>query len=396
MVLAIGMVLPPLAARADRRADRPMTASTDAPPSLGVSWPTWSKDGYANPQQHIDRMSKAGFRLVCLVPTYTYAGRQDIDFTHAPSFASQGEALELLLKQGFHVVYKPHLDPPRYQPGFDALHGDYDSWRAMCPWRGYFDVDPLSDDYAKGIIEPALDMIAAVLARLPNRQLPAIRFDLGSELMNSIVYSPQRWRRLLQRTRRAIAKRRLQGRVLLSHDFSHHFAIPDDEVERMSRPARAELARYIRSLDAIALSQYLDLTIAVPSAERRQRLPTADEVAAALRHHEDFLVREVLVRRLGLRERQVPALHFDEFGIGSGGLRHPNLWEGEPNDKTWPQLERQIALGHAGLVAFLRGPRRTRSAILWVTGFYFDVFGWQKARNAIPAAAATLQSFLRP
>jgi hypothetical protein len=74
--------------------------------------------------------------------------------------------------------------------------------------------------------------------------------------------------------------------VLLSHNFTHHVEIPDDFVGRMSPPRRAALARYIRSLDALALSQYMDLTAAMPTADRGQRLPTADEVAQALVLHE--------------------------------------------------------------------------------------------------------------
>ena len=56
----------------------------------------------------------------------------------------------------------------------------------------------------------------------------------------------------------------------------------------MSPRGRKALGRYVAGLDALALSQYMDLTVVVPASagSGARRLPTADEVAEALRRHE--------------------------------------------------------------------------------------------------------------
>ena len=166
----------------------------------------------------------------------------------------------------------------------------------------------------------------------------------------------------------------------------------------MSPSGRRALGRYIAGLDALALSQYMDLTIAVPTAERRTRLPTAEEVAAALRTHEAAFRREILMGALGLRPAQIPPLHLGEFGIGSGGLRHPNLWSGLGTPEEERALGTQIARGHEGLVRYLASDegRAARSAVLWVTGPHYDVFGWRNPAWAIPAAADAIRAALAP
>ena len=45
-----------------------------------------------------------------------------------------------------------------------------------------------------------------------------------------------------------------------------HIEIAEDFVGRMSAARRGALKRYIRGLDALALSQYMDLTAAMPAA----------------------------------------------------------------------------------------------------------------------------------
>ena len=82
----------------------------------------------------------------------------------------------------------------------------------------------------------------------------------------------------------------LDGRVLLSHNFSHHFEIPEDVVDRMSprgRKALATLHRRPGRAGAVAVHGSDGGRARPPSAGTR--LPTADEVAEALRMHErDF------------------------------------------------------------------------------------------------------------
>ena len=74
----------------------------------------------------------------------------------------------------------------------------------------------------------------------------------------------------------------------------------------MSPAGRKALARYIAGLDAVALSQYMDLTVGVPAGERGKRLPTADEVAEALRRHERDFRQDILQARWACGRRRSP------------------------------------------------------------------------------------------
>jgi hypothetical protein len=172
--------------------------------------------------------------------------------------------------------------------------------------------------------------------------------------------------------------------------------IPEDVVLRLDKKGRKALARYIKGLDALALSQYMDLTAATPPAELKRRLPTADEVAAALALHDADFRRDVLEKLLGLKPSQIPPIHIGEFGVGRGGLKHPNVWSGDASPEEEKALDAEIARGYEGLARYLSLPSPTRafSATLWVTGKHYDVFGWQNSSYAVPAAADAARAYL--
>jgi len=370
-------------------------APSPAPLPLGVSYSGW-RGGFADAEEHLARFRAVGFPIVTLIPAYAYVGRNRIDLASGPTAEELGHAVELVLRDGRSVVIKPHLEAPMLAPGYRRADSDNQSWRAECGWRGFFDLDPMTPAYRDGVVLGILRMLKDVLARVDPGKEARVRLDLGAELMNSIVDAPERWEQLLKAAKQERRRLGLEGRVLLSHNFSHHFEMREDEVDRMSPSGRRALARYIAGLDAIAISQYMDLTVAVPAAERRTRLPTADEVAAALRAHEADFRREILIGALGLRPAQIPPLHLGEFGIGSGGLKHPNLWSGIGSANEERALAAQIARGHEGLVRYLSADqgRAARSAVLWVTGPHYDVFGWRNPAWAIPAAADALRAAL--
>jgi hypothetical protein len=372
----------------------PPAPTPASPAPLGVTYSGW-RGGFTNHAAKLATFKKLGFPVVSFVPSYSYVDLNEIDLASAPPPEELGAAVEAALRGGFQVVVKPHLNPPMYQPGFDSFGGDNHSWRAQCGWRGFFDIDPMTPDYREGVILSTLRTLKGVFERAGDPAVP-VRLELGVELMNSVVEFPDRWERLLAEARKEMRRLGLGSRVQLSHNFSHHIEIPGDVVDRMDARRKGALARYIKGLDALALSQYMDLTVAVPPAERRQRLPTADEVAAALVRHEEDFRRDILKGKLGLTPAQVPPLHIGEFGIGRGGLKHPNLWSGAATPEEEKSLSRQIARGHEGLVRYLaRGEGRTaRSAVLWVTGWHYDVFGWMKPDYAIPEAAAAIQAGL--
>jgi len=365
---------------------------------LGVTYGGWRGD-FRQAATRILAFKEIGFRIVSFVPTYAYEGLDKIDLASGPDAAELGAAVEAALRAGLAVVIKPHLDPPLYRPAFDGFAAENPSWRVHCGWRGFFDVDPMSNAYKSGIVFASLRMLKSVFEGLgaAAASAPPVRLEIGAELMSSEVYTPERWELLLAVTKTERHRLGLDKKVLLSHNFTHHIEIPGDFVERMNPARRAELRRYIRGLDAISLSQYMDLTAAVPAAERGRRLPTVDEVARALVMHERRFKEEILEHALGLRPSEIPPLHIGEFGVGRGGLKHPNLWAGEASAAQEASLAREITRGHEGLLRYLALPegRTVQSAVLWVTGRHYDIFGWGNPKLAVPEAAAAVRAGLR-
>ncbi len=388
-----------LARAAPAKPDAKETAKAVAPAkpaAIGVSYGAW-KGQYADAAKRVAAFKDLGFQIVSFIPTYGYVGRNKIDLSSGPDQKELADAVEIALRSGLGVVVKPHLDPPIYGPGFDPFTSDNDSWRVGCPWRGFFDLDPMADDYRSGVVFRALAALKTAFDKLGNTATMSARLELGVELMNSEVDSPERWELLLAAAKKERHRLGLDDKVQLSHDFTHHIEIADDFVGRMSSGKRASLRRYIHGLDALSLSQYMDLTIAVPAAERAQRLPTADEVAQALLTHEKNFREQILGKELGLKPREIPPLHIGEFGVGRGGLKHPNLWAGDATPAQEKELAREIARGHEGLVRYLAltEGRTVESAILWVTGAHYDIYGWENPKYANPDATAALKTALK-
>jgi hypothetical protein len=380
--------------------DRKATPASGSSAPIGVTYGGWKGD-YRDAVQRIAVFKDIGFRIVSFVPTYAYVGLNKIDLPSGPGEGEFRTAIEAARRAGLSVVIKPHLDPPLYRPGFNAFASENTSWRVHCAWRGFFDVDPMSDDYRMGIVFGSLRLLKTVLdtggADAGGTAAP-VRLELGAELMNSVVYGPERWEQLLAVAKTERHRLGLDGRVILSHNFTHHFEILDDFVGRMNVERRGSLARYIRGLDALSVSQYMDLTVAVPKSERGKRLPTADEVARALLLHEKNFRQDILQTALGMKPDEIPPLHIGEFGVGRGGLMHPNLWDGAATPEQEQGLAREITRGHEGLIRYLSlgEGRKVNSAILWVTGPHYDVFGWGNPDFAIPEAAAAIKAGLRP
>jgi hypothetical protein len=362
---------------------------------LGVTYVGW-RGQYSVASQRIVIFKEIGFKVISFVPTYAYDGLNHIDLGSGPDQAELGEAVGAALRAGFSVVVKPHLDPPLYGPGFDPWKSENHSWRVHCPWRGFFDVDPMSASYREGIVFGSLRAIKGAFDRLGALATQPVRLEVGAELMNSVVYTPDRWEAVLAAAKKERHRLGLDGKVLLSHNFTHHIEIAEDFVGRMSAARRGALKRYIRGLDALALSQYMDLTAAMPAADRGRRLPSPDEVAQALVMHEKSFKKDILGAALGLRPTDMPPLHIGEFGVGRGGLRHPNLWAGDATPAQEKELAREIARGHEGLLRYLAltDGRSAQSAVLWVTGPHYDVFGWENPKWAIPEAAAVIKAGL--
>jgi hypothetical protein len=316
-----------------------------------------------------------------------------IDFSGGPSWKNVEDAITLALYSGFTIVLKPHLDPASYIGGYKPQPEVAHSWRMDCGWRGYFDVDPMSKDYREGLVTQSLETLKRALDRAKS---PApIRLELGSELMNSTVYYPEKWAELVDYAKKERTRLGLDGKVLLSHNFEHHIEMPKDAVSRMTPEGRKALGLYIKNLDRIALSQYMDLTIAVPEDERDGRLPTADEVSEAFAIHEKNFKKQVLESQLGLKADEIPPIEIGEFGVGTGGLRAPNQWAGELDASKEQALDAEIALGDEGLIKHLESGKGPRTASLWTLGKHYDIFGWENPAYAIPAAAEEVRAYLK-
>jgi hypothetical protein len=376
-------------------AARAAVAAAEAPAPLGITWAGWKGD-YRTPDKKLQTFKAIGFPMVSFVPTYAYVGLDKIDLAAGPDASELGAAVEAALRAGFTVVIKPHLDPPAYQPGFDPFKSDNHSWRVMCPWRGFYDLDPMTADYREGVVFGALRMLKDVIDHVGASTALPIRLEVGAELMNSVVYTPERWELLLAAAKKERRRLGLEAKVALSHNFTHHIEIPEDYVGRMSPPRRKALARYIKGLDLLSLSQYMDLTAAVPGEDRNTRMPSAEEISQALLQHEKSFINDILIGMLGLKPKEIPPLHIGEFGVGRGGLRQPNLWAGAATAEQEKQLAREIARGHEGLLRYLAVPegRSVKSAVLWVLGQHYDVFGWENPKYANPEAAAAIKGAL--
>ena len=295
-------------------------------------------------------------------------------------------------------MIKPHLDPPAYQPGFDPFKSENDSWRVMCPWRGFYDLDPMAADYREGVVFATLRMLKDVLDRAgPAAPMP-VRLEVGAELMNSVVYTPERWEQLLAAAKKERHRLGLDGKVAAVAQLHPPHRDPATTiVGRMNAPRKKALARYIRGLDVLSLSQYMDLTAAVPAADRGTPPARAPRRSPRrwLQHEKDFR-QNILIGALGLKEKEIPPLHIGEFGVGRGGLRHPNLWAGAATAEQEKQLAREIARGHEGLLRYLALPegRTVKSAVLWVLGQHYDIFGWENPKYGNPEAAAAIKGAL--
>src|SRR4051812_12646621 len=169
---------------------------SQAPAPLGITYAGWKGDFRAAPKR-LETIKAIGFQIVSFVPTYAYVGLDKIDLAAGPDAAELGAAVEAALRAGFTVVIKPHLDPPAYEPGFDPFKSENDSWRVMCPWRGFYDLDPMTTDYREGVVFATLRALKEALDRAGAAAATPVRLEVGAELMNSVVYTPERWVELL-------------------------------------------------------------------------------------------------------------------------------------------------------------------------------------------------------
>ena len=208
--------------------------------------------------------------------------------------------------------------------------------------------------------------------------------------MNSVVYMPERWDELLAAAKKERYRLGLDGKVAAFAQL--HPPHRDRGGLRRAHDAAAQEgagASYIRGLDILSLSQYMDLTAAVPPPTGPRACPAPRRSSQALLQHEKDFRQNILIGALGLKAKEIPPLHIGEFGIGRGGLRHPNLWAGAEPAEQEKQLAREIARGHEGLLRYLALPegrtaRSARPVGHWAQ--HYDVFGWENPKLRQPGS----------
>ncbi|MFW7381373.1 MAG: hypothetical protein ACOH5I_21365 [Oligoflexus sp.] len=277
-------------------------------------------------------------------------------------------------------------------------------------WRGKFDLfDPTSPSigYLEKVILPSIKVMAESI-REAGAPIRPIRFDLGAELMDSMLYFPRQWNDLLAIVRHTLSTQYpdVAQHIVLSHNFCHHIAlllrlpghkeylerihpsqIIDSEAQFLDRPgisdsARRLIGQYISSLDEMSLSQYLPLDIFNNGSDPRETTP--DQVEAALVHHERNFIDEVLIAELGIKEDDIPVLHVGEFGMGWRGLVAPNVWDyaswvkNGAGDLLVNEHDQLIhaGIGIKGVIRYMsQSPTRYQSLLLWLGGKPYDVIG---------------------
>ena len=67
---------------------------------------------------------------------------------------------------------------------------------------------------------------------------------------------------------------------------------------------------------------------------------------------------------------------------------------GTPEQEARAGRDRPRPRGPGALPVAAEG-RTARSAVLWVTGTHYDIFGWRNPACAVPAAAAAIREYLQ-
>ncbi len=363
---------------------------------LAITYASFDSTGFNNFKSVVDFYKASGFRRISLVPTYYHEHLDEIIDKQTPLIATIKACLTYLIENEFKIVYKPHIDPVKYMPNYDIFSSDNASWRVNVGWRGFFDINPLGSkrSYYNVVILPILKCLKEIYEQKKRKdRLAAVRLELGAELMNSMIRHGDNWYKVVRKAREFIDSNELSNFVKLSHNFTHHIQIEEDYLLRMNKTEKRWLRKYIESLDEVAVSQYMDLTIFTSGKEVSDDNLTNSVAEAILFHHQRFR-KLILDKHLKVKNFATIPLHIGEFGIGVGGLKHPNYWEGRKIDKV------EQAIGFAGLLKFLKKCKdmpneKNLNATIWTVGTAYDVFGFSYPEGLNEAVVNQIRQFLR-
>ena len=316
---------------------------------IGILWSSWDPSHFQNYQSYISQMESWGINYVSLNPTYFIDTYEQGITTRlwgnlkTPSIDLQKNVIKELIRRGYYINFRPHVDPIKYAMPLGETRDQWSSNPGGKDWRGKFDLfDPTSPSigYLDKVILPSIKVLAESIREAGTPVRP-IRFDLGAELMDSMLYFPKQWNDLLAKVRYTLQTQYpdVAQHIALSHNFCHHIAILlrlpghknylerihplqiiDSEAQYLDRPGitdstRQLIGQYISSLDEMSLSQYLPLDIFNEGSDPSKTTPV--QVEAALLQHEQNFINEVLIAELGIKEDDIPVLHVGEYGMGS-------------------------------------------------------------------------------
>ncbi|MCQ2324609.1 MAG: hypothetical protein MJZ58_00260 [Paludibacteraceae bacterium] len=387
---------------------------------IGILWSTWHPDHFKDYKTYISTMEQWGNSYVSMNPTYfldtyekgilTQWNNQDV----TPSIDLQKEVLTELIKRGFYVNYRPHVDPIKFamQEG-SSERNNCSSDPGGKDWRGEFDkMDPTDKTigYKEKVVLPGLKMVAEVIRDCKKNGITPvspIRFDLGAELMDAMVNYPEHWIDLQQEVRNLLNNQYsdVKDQIVLGHNFCHHIEyllrLPnhesyfgriqaDQKVEGhekllyLDRPGvtddtRHAIGRYIAGLDEMSLSQYMPLDIY--NTDHTQTTP--DDVYRALLWHEQNFINECLIKECGIAKEDLPILHIGEYGMGWRGLNAPNVWDVDAWNRAGTghlilseaEQKADAAVAIDGIIKYVdeSSPTNYRSFLLWFGGKPYDL-----------------------
>lgn len=401
---------------------------------IGILWSSWSVEHFLRYDEYIAKMETWGIQYTSINPTYfinTYnegviTAWNGNDVT--PGIDLQKNVIKALIAKGFYINYRPHIDPIIYAM---PLGNERDTWSTNpggIDWRGLFsEFDPTNSTigYKEKVVLPGLKMLAEAIRESSKKPVTPIRFDLGAELMNSMLNYPNHWIALRDEVRNLLSTTYsdVKPYIVLSHNFCHHIeyllSLPNhtDYVTRVAadlqldksllyldRPGvsdetRKQIGRYIAGLDEMTISQYMPLDIFTPVGQTT----TADEVYQALLWHEDNFIKECLIKQCGIKPDELPVLHIGEYGMGWRGLTAPNVWDVDAWNAAGngslilsdTQQKADAAIAIDGILKYVResSPTNFRSFLLWFGGAPYDLLNineyssWynESAANALKA-----------
>jgi len=363
---------------------------------LAITYASFDSNGFNNFKSVVAFYKALGFKRISLVPTYYHEHLNEIIDKQTPSINTIKACLTYLIENEFKIVYKPHIDPVKYMSNYDIFSSDNASWRVNVGWRGFFDIDPLGSkqSYYDVVILPILKCLQEIYEQKKHTdQLAPVRLELGAELMNSMIRHGDNWHKVAQKTRNFIDSNKLGNFVKLSHNFTHHLEIEEDYLLRMNKAEKKWLRKYIESLDEVAVSQYMDLTIFASGKQASNNNPI-NSIAEAILFHQQRFRKLILGEHLKVKSFATIPVHIGEFGIGAGGLKHPNYWEGRKIDKA------EQAIGFAGLLEFLKictdlPNEKNLNATIWTVGPAYDIFGFSHPEGLNEPVVNQIRQFLR-